>query len=138
LRARAPAPDNLQVLKLVLTMPRAQLREHIAARTVALFNAGWPDEVAGLLAAGVAAGAPAMQSLGYADLAAALARGESPGQCLGGVVIKTRQYAKRQETFFRREADAVWMDVTEPGFRGRARDLVRAFLAAGRGPAGPQ
>jgi tRNA dimethylallyltransferase len=65
LRARAPAPDNLQVLKLVLTMPRAQLREHIAARTVALFNAGWPDEVAGLLAAGVAAGAPAMQSLGF-------------------------------------------------------------------------
>jgi tRNA dimethylallyltransferase len=138
LRRPEPGPDALQHLKLVLTMPRARLRERIEARTRALFAAGWADEVARLLAAGVAPTAPAMESLGYAELAAAITAGENPASRLDRVITATRQYAKRQETFFRSERDAVWIDVSEASAALHARELVTAFLAARPASEGPQ
>jgi tRNA dimethylallyltransferase len=137
LRRREPDP-GLAHLKVVLSMPRPQLREHIATRTRALFDAGWPDEVRRLLAAGVPPDCPAMQGLGYADIARALAAGRDPRGCIDAVIQSTRQYAKRQETFFRSESDALWEDVTEPGCGGRVERLAEAFLAAGRDASGPQ
>jgi tRNA dimethylallyltransferase len=136
LRRSGPAPDGALYLKLVLTMPRGELRGRIAARTRTLFCAGWPAEVARLLAAGVPGDAPAMQSLGYAELAGAIGAGTDPAACLDLVVVRTQQYAKRQETFFRGERDAVWLDVAEDGAFRRARGLVAAFLAAEGGAAG--
>jgi tRNA dimethylallyltransferase len=133
LRRTAPAPDGALYLKLVLTMPRGELRARIAARTQALFSAGWPGEVSRLLAAGVARDAPAMQSLGYAELASAIAGGAEPAACLEEVVTRTQQYAKRQETFFRGERDAVWLDVAQGDAFARAHNLVAAFLAAADG-----
>ena len=138
LQRAAPAPDGPQYLKLVLTMPRADLRARIEARTRALFAAGWPAEVARLLADGVRPDAPAMQSLGYAELAAAITAREDPARRLEDVITKTRQYAKRQETFFRSERDAVWMDVTAGDTPRRAHHLVSAFLAAAGGAPRPQ
>ncbi len=136
-RAR-PSPDGPVYLKLVLTMPRERLRARIAERTRALFDAGWPAEVARLLEKGVRADAPAMQSLGYAEMAAALSRGEAPAACVEAVITRTRQYAKRQETFFRSEEDAVWLDVTRGESARRARGLVTAFLAARARPRSAQ
>ena len=138
LRRAAPEPDAPLYLKLVLTMPRADLRARIEARTRALFAAGWPAEVARLLERGVRRDAPAMQSLGYAELALAIAAGEEPATRLDEVITQTRQYAKRQETFFRSERDAVWIDVTRGDPERRAHDLVTAFLAAAGGSGGPQ
>lgn len=138
LRRPAPPPDAPQYLKLVLTMPRAGLRAHIEARTRALFAAGWPAEVERLLARGVPRDAPAMQSLGYAELAAAVAAGEDPALRLDEVITKTRRYAKRQETFFRSERDAVWIDVAGGDAMRQAYNLVAAFLAAGGGSSQPQ
>ncbi len=125
-------------LKLVLTMPRDALRFRIAERTHALFSAGWPEEVDRLMRAGVAPDAPAMRSLGYGELAAAIAAGADPISRLDEVITRTRQYAKRQETFFRRERDAFWLDVSDAGAPSRARGLVAAFLAAQSGASGPQ
>ena len=122
-------PDgDITYLKLVLSMPREVLRERIAARTRELFAAGWIDEVRELLKQGTALDAPGMQSLGYGTLAAALASGKDPSECLDDVVTLTRQYAKRQETFFRSEKDAVWIDVSQSGSLPRAQALVGAFL----------
>jgi tRNA dimethylallyltransferase len=121
------AVTDITYLKLVLTMPREMLRARIAERTRDLFDAGWVDEVRGLIAAGVDVGSPGMLSLGYGTIAAALGRGEDGRSCLAEVTTLTQQYAKRQETFFRRERDAVWIDVTEPGVEVRAGDLVGAF-----------
>jgi tRNA dimethylallyltransferase len=125
--------SDMVYLKLVLTMPREALRARIAERTRELFDAGWGDEVKALLAAGVAPDAPGMRSLGYGEIAAALSRGDDPRSCLTHVTTLTQQYAKRQETFFRGEKDAVWLDVTQPGSEDRAHALVAAFLR-GNGP----
>jgi len=126
--ARADRASGIVYLKVVLTMPREVLRARVEQRTRELFQAGWPGEVARLLATGIPVDAPAMRSLGYADLASALGAGESPERRFERIVTATRRYAKRQETFFRSERDAVWIDVTAPGATREVRRLVGAFL----------
>jgi tRNA dimethylallyltransferase len=124
----ADGAPGVVYLKIVLTMPRELLRERVAQRTRELFEAGWPGEVARLLARGVPVDAPAMRSLGYAELAAALGAGEPPESRFERIVTATRQYAKRQETFFRSEPDAVWIDVAAPGAKREVLRLAAAFL----------
>jgi tRNA A37 N6-isopentenylltransferase MiaA len=86
------------------------------------------NEVKALIKAGAAANAPGMLSLGYSDIAAAIANHEDPEEALARVVVITRQYAKRQETFFRSEKDAVWIDMSHTGAVEQARTLVNDFL----------
>jgi len=118
--------DGLDPVKFVLTMPRAQLRERVADRTRELFAAGWVDEVRRLVAAGVSRDAPAMHSLGYGEIAEALERGDSFESVVEAVTTATQRYAKRQETFFRGEAAAVWVDVTQAGFERRMAAAIAA------------
>ena len=129
-RPRSGAASDITYLKLVLTMPREALRARIEERTHELFSRGWITEVWRLLDKGVSPDMPGMQSLGYATIAAAIAGGLDPRRWEKQVVTLTRQYAKRQETYFRSEKDAVWLDVSEVGTDERAAALVRAFLRA--------
>jgi tRNA A37 N6-isopentenylltransferase MiaA len=69
-----------------------------------------------------------MRSLGYEEIAAALGAGDDPADTAGTVITRTQQYAKRQETYFRRFADAVWLDVSDTDFSERAEKLSEAFL----------
>jgi tRNA dimethylallyltransferase len=121
---------EVDALKVVLTMPRPDLRARIAERTRAMFDQGWVDEVRGLLAAGVSADAPGMNSLGYGEIAGALVAGEDPDDVVERVITLTQQYAKRQETYFRGEADAVWLDVTRSDTPRRLEALVAEFTAS--------
>jgi tRNA dimethylallyltransferase len=129
-RRQSLQPDGEagRYLKLVLTAPRAALRERIDRRTRAMYEAGWVEEVGRLLARGYGADSPGMRSLGYEEIAAALTAGTDPRDTIQQVITRTQQYAKRQETYFRREKDAVWLDVTGEDCAGRARALSGAFL----------
>jgi len=115
--------------KIVLSMPRDRLRARIAERTKQMFDAGWVDEVRGLLSAGCTKDSPAMLSLGYREITDALESGRDPSTCIDVIITQTRKYAKRQETFFRSESDAVWIDVTEPDFADRVVSCARKGLA---------
>ncbi len=127
-----PAPADIEYLKLVLHLPRELLRERIARRTRALFEVGWPAEVERLLASGVPLSAPAMNSLGYRTIAEAILRGEDPQSCLDAVTRETQQYAKRQETFFRSEPDAVWIDLSQKSWESEVNVRVFAWLRVNR------
>ena len=132
--ARQPSTsDDLLYLKLVLFRPRSQSRERVAERTRALFAAGWPREVEALLESGIPTDAPAMNGLGYRSIARAIHEGLDPASCLDLVIVETQQYAKRQETFFRSERDAVWIDVAKAGWEHDVEERVRAFLGAATG-----
>jgi len=97
-RAR-PAPFRGSYL---LVDPGARLPSRIAARTAAMFDAGWPEEVRALLH-DVPPDAPAWNTTGY-DVVRALLRGEVDREtAIDRVVIETRQYAKRQRTWFRHQ-----------------------------------
>jgi tRNA dimethylallyltransferase len=139
LYARQPrAGDDVAYLKLVLSLPRPQARERIAARTRSLFAAGWPAEVERLLATGVPSNAPAMNGLGYRAIANAVAHGSDAASCLDAVITETQRYAKRQETFFRSERDAVWIDLSREGWQDDIVARVCAFLGLARGASRPQ
>jgi len=64
------------------------------------------DEVKRLLHSGVSPKTTAMQAIGYKEFAAALRGEESIQTALGQVKLRSRQYAKRQVTWFRRNEKA--------------------------------
>ena len=91
-----------------LTLPRAVLYDRIGARVSCMIARGWLDEVRGLLAAGVGADAPAFQAIGYAQWVRHLAGEYDLEEATRQIVVATRRYAKRQQTWFRREPGIEW------------------------------
>jgi tRNA dimethylallyltransferase len=86
----------------LLVDPGMELSARIAARATAMLDAGWPDEVRRLIE-DVPADAPAWKATGY-EVVQSYVRGElDRATTLERVVIETRQYAKRQRTWFRHQ-----------------------------------
>lgn len=107
----AAAPPAVR--KIGLTLPRTVLYDRIAERVRLMVDRGWPEEVRRLLAAGVPRDAPALQAIGYSDWIRYL-DGESDLQATVEAIVRaTRRYAKRQETWFRREPDVSWHDASD-------------------------
>lgn len=99
--------------------PGVTLGDRIAARTRAMLEGAWQEEVAALIEA-VPAGAPAWKSSGYAVVRALVRGGITLDEAIERIVIETRQYAKRQRTWFRHQlpADAVTqVDPTAPAWQ---------------------
>ena len=126
---RAPL-TGWRVVKLGLDPPREALNQRIHQRTESMLRAGWLHEVRGLLASGLPDTAKPFDFLGYCELRAHL-RGElSLDQARELIEQGTRQYAKRQRTWFRREPHVHWL----PGFgdspesQSAARDLLRSHV----------
>lgn len=117
-------------LKLVLSPPRHELAERIEARTRRMFAEGLVEELAGLLDRGIPSGAKAFEAIGYRQAGEVLAGRLSPAEAEELVTIATRQYAKRQLTWFRRESDVQWLAGfgDEPVLQGTALELVCKFL----------
>jgi tRNA dimethylallyltransferase len=86
----------------LLVDPGPALGEHIGARLDAMLNAGWPSEVERLMHS-VPPDAPAWKATGY-EAVRRLARGEATrADAREAILIETRQYAKRQRTWFRHQ-----------------------------------
>lgn len=98
------------VAQIGLRWERAALAERIEARVHAMIDSGFVDEVIALLDASPSR--TAMQALGYAEIAAHL-RGEcSLDEAIDATVLHTRQFAVRQERWFRRDPRIRWVDIT--------------------------
>jgi len=93
-----------------LTWPREILRCRVADRVDAMLEAGWVDEVRALLEDGVSREAAALRAIGYRELAAHLAGEASLAEARESIVNSTRQYAKRQMTWFRKQTPAKWFE----------------------------
>jgi tRNA dimethylallyltransferase len=108
---------------LVVTPGREHRRARVAARVAAQIQAGWPEEVRSLVAAGHREDLLALRPLGYATWM----EGGEPAAIQAQVVQETQAYAKRQATWFRNQlaGAATWDPEAEP--LGRA--LERLGLA---------
>ncbi len=122
---RAPLRD-FDVLKLVLNPPRPALHARIAARTRAMFDAGLVDEVRTLLHSGVPNDAKAFESIGYKQALKVLAGALTLEEAVDLTTIATRQYAKRQWTWFRQESNIHW--INDFGGSPMALAVARAFV----------
>jgi len=92
---------------ILLTLPRDVLHRRIAGRVDAMLAAGLEDEVRRVLATGAAPGTPGLDAVGYREVLAVRA-GTLPRERLReAIVVATRQYAKRQETWFNNQVSGV-------------------------------
>jgi tRNA dimethylallyltransferase len=108
-RGRAPL-EGWRPLKIGLMPPREALYERIHARTETMLAHGWLEEVKGLLASGLAENAKPFDFIGYRELRAVV-RGEMElKDAREAIQQATRQYAKRQITWFRRESGVHWLN----------------------------
>jgi tRNA dimethylallyltransferase len=94
-----------------LTRATADLRQRIDARVEEMFRRGLVAETDQLLKRGLAENMTAMQALGYRQVAEHLRGERSLAETVELVKIRTRQFAKRQMTWFRKQADLKWIQV---------------------------
>ncbi len=87
---------------------RALLKARIDRRVDQMMEQGLSGEVRGLLARGIPRGCTAMQAIGYKELAACLERGGLLSEAAEEVKLRSRQYAKRQLSWFRRDPAIHW------------------------------
>jgi tRNA dimethylallyltransferase len=101
--------DRYPAVKIGLSRQRGDLVERIRRRVDGFFDAGLVEEVRRLLAAGVPGEANAFKGIGYRESLAAV-RGEiAEEEARRRTFTATCQYAKRQMTWFRREARVRWI-----------------------------
>lgn len=99
---------QVRLTTLVLQVERQTLFERIRKRTQAMFAQGLADEAVALLRR--YGDTPALTGLGYAEALAVHAGLATRDEALRCTVVRTRQYAKRQTTWFRRMRDARVID----------------------------
>ena len=107
-------PDRYAPLTIALNFQeRPWLWARIDRRVDEMMARGLEGEVRSLLADGVPRGCTAMQAIGYKELAAAILEGRPAGEGAQEVKLRSRQYAKRQLTWFRRNKAAHWFEWEE-------------------------
>lgn len=104
--------DAGEARKIVVLPDRAVLHERINGRFEKMLQQGAEDEVKALLALDLPAEAPVMKAIGVSQIAA-MVRGEmTRDEVLEKGAAATRQYAKRQMTWFRNQMDDSWERLT--------------------------
>jgi tRNA dimethylallyltransferase len=106
--ATASPLAGLAVAKLGLTLARPELHRRIDARVDAMFARGLVEEVRGLLASGLPPTAPPFRGLGYRQVLAHLAGDLTFAEAVSAAKLETRQFAKRQMTWFRKMEGFIW------------------------------
>jgi len=104
-------PPNYPVLYLGLDCDAAALQDRIERRTRSMIELGFVDEVT-RLAEKYGADLPLLQTLGYAEILRYLKGDVSLREAETDVVKHTRQFAKRQRTWFRNRGNLCWFDAT--------------------------
>lgn len=94
-----------------LLLPPAELQARIARRARQMFAYGLVEEVRALRAKFPALSETARHAIGYAEAARVLAGEIGEEEAIRRVALRTGQYAKRQMTWFRHQADVVWIEV---------------------------
>jgi len=107
--------------------PRAQLAGRIECRIVEMMAAGLLDEVAHLAGRGLSR--TARQALGYNELLDHLDGRATLDQAVATTVTRTRQFAVRQERWFRRDPRVRWYDVDRDPVAEVAPAVVDALRA---------
>jgi tRNA dimethylallyltransferase len=102
-------PPRYTALKLGLNFEnRADLWARIDKRVDEMAELGLAEEVQALLESGISPTCTAMQAIGYKEMAGAVSSGGDLTAALEEVKLRSRQYAKRQLTWFKRDKSTQW------------------------------
>lgn len=109
-REKEPPPESPWDFQLyAIDWPRDMLYARVEARVDAMMKAGLLDEVRALRNAGVAPDCQSMQGLGYKELWPVIEGKAALDEAVSLIKLRTRHYAKRQLTWFRRDGRITWI-----------------------------
>lgn len=106
-----------------LQIDRELLRERLGRRVYAMVNQGLLAEVGRLDAAGLRQGRTARRALGYAQFLQVLDGELEPEQAAEQTILATRQFARRQSTWFRADPRINWLNWQDPELLAKAASL---------------
>ncbi len=110
----------------VLTRPVSDLHRRIGERVGEMVAQGLPSEVLNLLANGVPPNAQSLSAIGYREMVHWAFGRSTSGERDAAVILHTRQFAKRQLTWFRSEKDARWLDLSSYGLSRVTNQVIQS------------
>lgn len=119
------APPRVDALKVGLRVPAANLEAAIVARVDRMLSGGWREEVDALLRRSPPPSPQVMNSIGVAEMTAHIRGQVDEAELCRRVILRTRQYAKRQRTWFRGDPEVRWIDAGNKA----ASDIVATIVA---------
>lgn len=119
-----------------LALDRGRLVPRLDARVAGMWTAGLLDEVDRLRDAGLERGATASRAIGYAQALAQLRGDLDQEQAIAETAALTRRYARRQSSWFRRDATVEWVDALDPDLAAAVESLLLPSLTPSRGSGG--
>jgi tRNA dimethylallyltransferase len=119
-----------EAAQFILDRPRTELYDRINERTVGMLNNGLLDEVRQYLQAGYSESNPAVKALGYAEMIEHVKNGLSLTTATASMQQRSRNYAKRQETWFRAMKDAVRIPMSGKTSDDAAREILKKLRPA--------
>lgn len=123
-------------LQLGLAVERPTLVERLDARVVGMWRDGLLDEVGALRARGIERGVTASRAIGYAQALGQLRGDLDEATAIAETAALTRRYARRQLSWFRRDASVEWVDALDPALAQRVEERVLDALEHGGRAAG--
>jgi tRNA dimethylallyltransferase len=105
---------------------RPTLDERIARRVEEMFAGGFVEEVEALLARGLAEGRTASRAIGYREVTGYLAGDRSLAEAIEQTTVATRRFARRQDSWFRKDPRIVWVAHDDPDRVDKAVEAVAA------------
>jgi tRNA dimethylallyltransferase len=123
--AYMPRREYVQpTVQIGLDMDRSALHGRLAARVHRMVDAGLLDEVARLEGQGLREGKTASRALGYAQFLRVLDGDAEVEQACEQTIVATRQFARRQVTWFKADPRVQWFDALAPNVTEAALDLL--------------
>ncbi|WP_277656976.1 tRNA (adenosine(37)-N6)-dimethylallyltransferase MiaA [Seleniivibrio woodruffii] len=93
---------------------RQKIYDRINLRVLEMFRTGWPAEVKKLLDMGYDESMDSFKAIGYREIAACIREGRDVNSCIERIQTATRNFAKRQQTWFRHMDETVHIDMGDP------------------------
>ena len=116
--------QNRPAVQIGLTLPRPELDRRIAARVDRMWQAGLEAEVRSLAAQGLRDGQTASRALGYQQMLRYLDGEWTLDQAREETMKATRRFARRQESWFRRDPRVRWLDATSGTLLAAASAMI--------------
>lgn len=127
---RKVQPPPFRILRVGLSLPRAELYARIDARIDAMLETGLVKEVEWLLARGLPPDLPAMTAIGYHQIADYLQRVISLDEAVRRMRRATRQFVRGQSNWFKADDPHIhWFEASQ-GVEVSIEELVRVWIGA--------
>ena len=130
-------PDHVgvvaEVAQLGLDVPRPELDARIDLRVDRMFDAGFVAEVRGLLDKGLIEGKTANRALGYSQVIALLNGEIDETQARERTAQATRRFARRQDSWFRKDQRITWLRYDDPELLEKSVQLIAEGNRRGTG-----